>query len=76
MQKQLIVSSVVSGPPVIANEGDLKGRYLWRVQIPFLVTYESSEGVSYNHYTVIVTIAKVSTSINPTGIGIEQFLMV
>ncbi len=76
IQKQLIVSSVVAGAPVIANQGELNGQYLWRVQIPFLVTYESAENVTSSKYTVILTITKVPTEINPTGIGIEQFLMV
>jgi intracellular multiplication protein IcmL len=76
-QNQLFVSGVVVGAPVISNQGDLPGRgYVWRIQLPFLVTYQSAEKVSREYYTVIVTIVKVPTWINPTGIGIDQFVMV
>jgi intracellular multiplication protein IcmL len=75
-KNQLFVNGVVSGPPVIANQGVLPGRgYTWRIQIPFLVTYQSAEETSRATYTVVVTIVKVPTSINPQGIGIDQFIM-
>jgi intracellular multiplication protein IcmL len=75
-QNQLFVSSVVSGPPVISNQGDLSGHgYTWRIQIPFLVTYNSSEQTVQLTYTVVVTIVKIPTTQNPTGVGIDQFVM-
>lgn len=77
VQKQLIVSSVVNGAPIISNQGPLADYdYVWRVQLPFLVTYQAAEGVSQNNYTVILTIIKVPSNINPAGIGIDQFIMV
>jgi len=77
VQNQLFVNGVVSGPPVISNEGDfpLKG-YTWRVQIPFLVTYQSANTSSQQRYYVVITIVRVPTSVNPQGIGIDQFVMV
>lgn len=76
IQNQLFVNGVVAGPPVISNQGDLPGRgYTWRVQIPFLVTYQSAGQTSRASYTVIITIVRVSTAINPAGIGIDQFVM-
>lgn len=75
-QNQLFVNGVVSAPPVISNQGEYPGRgYTWRIQIPFLVTYQSAEQVERKEYTVIVTIVKVPTSINPAGIGVDQFVM-
>lgn len=75
-QNQLFVNGVVAGPPVISNQGDLAGRgYTWRVQIPFLVTYQSAEQTSRANYTVIMTIVRVPTTINAAGIGIDQFVM-
>lgn len=76
VQRQLFVSGVVSGPPVISNQGPLPGKgYVWRVQIPFLVTYQSANVASTRKYFVVVTIVKVPTSVNPQGIGIDQFVM-
>lgn len=75
-QKQLFVNSVVSGTPVISNQGILPGTgYVWRVQLPFLVTYQSSERISRRRFYVTMTIVKVSTREDPTGIGIDEFIM-
>lgn len=77
IQKQLIVTGVVSGAPVISNEGPLPGKgYVWRVQVPFLVTYQSANTTSRRNFYVVLTIIRVPTSTNPQGIGIDQFVMV
>lgn len=75
-QNQLFVNSVVSGPIVISNQGELPNvGYAWRMQMPFLVTYQSAQSSSHSFFTVLITIVKVPTSKNPAGIGIEQFIM-
>lgn len=75
-RNQLLVNGVVTGAPVISNQGVLPGQgYVWRVQMPFLVTYQSSEGTSKKSFTVIVTIVRVPTWKNPAAIGIDQFVM-
>lgn len=76
IQNQLFVNGVVTGPPVISNQGQLTAGYSWRVQIPFLVTYQSANNTSTQNFYVILTIVKVPTNINPYGIGIDQFIMV
>ena len=76
IKNQLFVNGVVAGAPVISNQGELPGRgYTWRVQIPFLVTYQSAGQTSRSSYTVIITIVRVPTTVNPAGIGIDQFVM-
>jgi intracellular multiplication protein IcmL len=42
-QNKLFVTGVVYNPPVIAQQGDNNGVYSWRVQVPFLVTYQSAQ---------------------------------
>lgn len=74
---QLFVNGVVSGTPVIANQGPLPGKgYVWRIQIPFLVTYQSANAPSQDRFVVVVTLVRVPTEVNPQGIGIDQFVMV
>lgn len=76
-KNQLFVNGVVSGPPIIVNQGDLEGRgYLWRLQLPFLVTYQSAETLQKQSFTVILTIKKIPTTENPSALGIDQFVMV
>lgn len=77
VQNQLFVTGVVSGTPVISNEGPLpKKGYSWRVQIPFLVTYQTGNSQTKRNFHVVITIVRVPTNVNPQGIGIDQFVMV
>ncbi|EKD70567.1 MAG: IcmL protein [uncultured bacterium] len=77
IKNQLFVTGVVYGPPVISNQGPLPGvDYAWRVQIPFLVTYQSANTQTKRKFYVVITIVRVPTSTNPQGIGISQFVMV
>lgn len=72
---QLTVSGVVVGTPVISNQGELPGLgYVWRIQIPFLVSFQTESKVSKRRYMVAVSIVRVPTSTNPQGIGIEQLV--
>lgn len=77
VKNALIVNGVVSGTPVISNQGPIPGQgFVWRVQIPFIVTYQSANTQSQRRYFVILTLIRVPTNINPQGIGIDQFVMV
>jgi intracellular multiplication protein IcmL len=77
VQNKLFVNGVVSGTPVISNEGPLEGKgHVWRVQIPFLVTYQSANRTTNRNFIVILSIVRVPTHVNEQGIGIDQFLMV
>lgn len=77
VQNQIFVYGIISGTPVISNEGELPDKgYVWRVQIPFLVTYQSNGPMVKKNYFVILSIVEVPTSVNPQGIGIDQFVMV
>lgn len=75
-QRKLFVNGVVSGIPVISNQGDLPGKgYVWRIQIPFLVTYQSADTTTQQRFYVMMTLVKVPTTVDPAGIGIDQFIM-
>lgn len=76
VKNQLIVNGVVSGPAVISNQGDLPsvGR-AWRVQVPFLVSYQAAENIRTDNFIVTLTLVTIPTTQNPTGIGIDQFVM-
>lgn len=77
VENKLFVNGVVSGPPVISNQGPLPGKgYVWRVQIPFLVTYQSENTTNKRNFFVVLSIVRVPTNINKQGIGIDQFVMV
>lgn len=76
VQNSLFVNGVVAGTPVISNQGPLLGRdWVWRVQIPFLVTYQSANTTRVRNFYVTLTIVSIPTNVNPQGIGIDQFVM-
>lgn len=76
VNRQLAANGVVAGAPIISNEGDYPGKgYSWRVVIPFVVTYQSSDRADSYNYQVVLMIVKVPTSENKQGIGIDQFIM-
>ncbi|HLF66752.1 MAG TPA: type IVB secretion system apparatus protein IcmL/DotI [Gammaproteobacteria bacterium] len=72
---KLFVSAVVSDPPIIANQDIIDGKYAWRVQVPLLVTYQSAQSAEKANYIAQITIIRIPTSIDPLGIGIDQFVM-
>lgn len=74
-QNKLFVTGVVNGTPVISNQGEIDGIYSWRVQIPFLVTYQSAQSSEQKKFTVLITVVRVPTVENPLGIGIDQLVM-
>lgn len=75
-QNQLNTNSTVNGQVVISNQGNFADYdQAWRLQIPFLVTYESANRASTRTYRVTLVIVKVPTTQNPVGIGIDQFAM-
>lgn len=77
VQNKLFVNGVVSGQPVINNQGELPGRgYVWRIVIPFLVTYQSENTFTKRNFYVVLSVVRVPTSTNKQGIGIDQFVMV
>jgi intracellular multiplication protein IcmL len=76
-QGQLIVTGVVSGTPVISNHGALPGLgETWRVQIPFIVTYQAGSVLSPRNFMVTLNIVRIPTGRNPQAIGINEFYMV
>lgn len=75
-QNKLFAYCVVYGAPVISNQAELPGvGVIKRVQLPFLVTYESSEKKETNRTLVTLTLVRVPTTQNPTGMAIDQFVM-
>jgi len=75
VQNQLFVNSVVYNPPIIASQGDIGNGYTWEIQVPLLVTYQSSEKTVRNYYLVLLSIQRVQASENPAGIGINRFVV-
>jgi intracellular multiplication protein IcmL len=76
VEQKIFVNGVVAGAPIISNQSATAGDgYEWRIQVPFLVTYQSAEATSRQSYTVLLNVVKIPTTVDPTGIGIDRFVM-
>ena len=70
---KLSTTSVVQGPAVLVAEGKILGNYSWKVQVPILVTYESTSDIVVEKQIVTLLIIAASTDKHPQGIAINQY---
>ncbi len=73
--KKLIVSAVVTGPPVILEAGVLAGHYRWKVQLPLLLTYTSANQQIKRHLIVTMKIIRVPVLRAAQGIRVDSFIV-
>lgn len=75
--KKLVVSAKLGNSKLyeIKKQGLIKGHYAWRVRIPLIVTYQSTEVFTQEKTLVTLLILRLSTLNSPAGIGIEQFVV-
>jgi intracellular multiplication protein IcmL len=74
LEEKIFVSGVPSGAPIIVNQGLQSGRYIWLVQIPIDLDYAyagSPRSLSQT-LTVQLTVVRVSTLNNLTGVAIDN----
>ena len=70
---RLVISSVVSGPPIIVSRLIINGRFTWRMQMKLLVTYTSASATSQRQIIVTMNIQRVPTLDAAQGIQIIDF---
>ncbi len=69
--KQLMVTAIATNSPVILQEGPTPdGTYAWKVQLPMLITYQSSSDTRKQNIILTLLIARRSTLESPKGVGI------
>ena len=74
VEKKLVVSAVATRAPVLVRSGLIDGVYTWVVQIPIQVTYQSASEYNQQSQIVTVMVKRISTLINPDGIGITNYI--
>lgn len=73
VNSRLILSSVISGPPVVTSEVVLHGRFTWRVQMQVLVTYTSASAQTQRTIIVTMDVQRVPTLDASQGIQVINF---
>jgi intracellular multiplication protein IcmL len=71
--QQLNVTGIVSGQPVILKEGQLMGRYTWKIQMPVLLTFESASQTTVQSAIVTILVVNIPTSDSPQAVAIQDF---
>jgi intracellular multiplication protein IcmL len=72
--KSMLVSVVVSGSPVIVDEGPINGIYMWKVELPVDVTYTPfGQSVIRQRLLIKLNLKAISTLVNPRGVAIDSF---
>ena len=70
---RLVISSVVTGPPVILARSVMDGRFTWRIQMRLLITYTSASETRQSEAIVTMAVQRVSTLDAAQGIQIIDF---
>jgi len=72
-QYRSIMHGVPIGPPVIVASGLLKGVRTWDMEIPFMLSYQTSERqLSAQQFIIQARVQRVSTTEYPKGIAMTQ----
>lgn len=71
--KSIIVTAIARGMPILLEQGYLLGSWIWKVQIPLNVSYQSASEVKRQNILVTMMVVNVPTTTNPKAIGITQF---
>jgi intracellular multiplication protein IcmL len=74
--ERLSLSAVLTDAPVIVSQGPVKGRMTWKIEMPILVSYQSSVGISATQKLLAeVMVERVPPTQNPKGIKIRQLVL-
>lgn len=73
VNNKLIITSVVTGPPIILGRLIIHGRFTWRVQMKLLVTYTSASTATQRSMIVTMNVQRVPTLDAANGIQVIDF---
>ena len=74
--KRLVSRATLSGTPVITKEGVVKGHMMWKLELPMLISYESSNGIEATQSIVGSVIARREDERQvPRGLLIYQLVL-
>lgn len=71
--RQVVSATPTSAPRVVA-EGELDGRYAWKIEQDFVFTFYAGTQVQSQNVKISATIVRVPTYENPSGLGIHQLI--
>ncbi|MHB1287272.1 MAG: type IVB secretion system apparatus protein IcmL/DotI [Leptospirales bacterium] len=71
---RIVASAVPTQAGVIVAKGLLKGVYVWKIQVPILVTYQAAKSSVSQNLLVTLLVVRRSVLSHPKGLAVAQFL--
>ncbi len=71
---RMVASAVPVAAGVIVAKGLLKGVYVWKIQVPLLVTYQAARSSVSQNLLVTLLVVRRSVLSHPKGLAVAQFL--
>ncbi|MDR1166080.1 MAG: DotI/IcmL family type IV secretion protein [Deltaproteobacteria bacterium] len=74
--ERLALSAALEAAPVIVGEETARGRLAWTIELPILLSYQSSRGVVASHKVLAeVEVERVKLTRNPKGVVIKRLVI-
>jgi intracellular multiplication protein IcmL len=75
-EERLSLSTVMTDAPVIVSQGLYGGRMTWKIEMPLIISYQSSTGISATQKLLgEILVQRVPPSQNPKGVVIRQVVL-
>lgn len=71
--RQVVSATPTSAARVVA-EGELGGRYAWKIEQDFVFTFHAGPRTQNQSVMITATVVRVPTYENPSGLGIHQLI--
>ena len=74
MDEKYVTTAAPTGAPVLIDSGLVEGRYAYKLQMPMVVTYQSSVRTTSQNLMMDIIVVRQPEIDNPRGLGIAQLI--
>lgn len=74
IDERYVTTAAPTGAPVLLDSGLVEGRYAYKLQMPMVVTYQSSARTTSQNLMMDIIVVRQPETDNPRGLGIAQLL--
>lgn len=70
----MVADAQITGAPVISTQEVLDNQYVWKIEMPLMITYTNVNTTIHQPMKVTLIVVRVPVQDNPNQIAINQFL--
>lgn len=74
IDKKFVMTAAPLSVPILLDRGIINGRYAYKLQMPMMVTYQSSEHSTSQSLMVDIIVVRQPETEHPRGLGIAQLI--